>query len=93
MLGEQSTHLRRLDRAAAEGDDRVGVREDHRRPRFPLAKARLAVTLEDLGDRQLERLLDLGVEVEGDPAEALAECGGERRLPGAHEPDDRDALA
>ena len=79
-------------RAAAERDHAgLGVRERDPRPRAPRSGGTPPPALvEQLGDRLARALLDRRVEVEERAAEARRELAAERRLAGAHEPDQDD---
>ena len=75
---ERIADRRRRHRAAAE--------REHDRPLLDRAKRRLAAFLEDLGNRLAGSRLDEVVRVDA------SDRASRRRLPRAHEPDERDAL-
>jgi hypothetical protein len=92
VLAESSPDLLRLDGAAAERDDR-GALVDERLERglgFEQAEFRLAALAEHLRDRLTQRALELAVEVDEPPAEALRRLRSERGLARAHEADERE---
>ena len=60
------------------------------RVRLDLAEALLPALLEQLGDRLAGALLDRVVEVEERAVEPRRQLAAERRLAGAHEPDQDD---
>ena len=92
MLAERLPDLRRLDGAAAEGEHRRSAGVERRDGGRSLLETELdlAARLEELGDRALHRPLELAVEIDEAPAEPLGGHEAERRLPRAHEPDQRD---
>jgi hypothetical protein len=57
---------------------------------FAGAEIGLAVLVEDLGDRQVRRLLDLGVGVDEGQGETVGEPAADGGLARAHQPDEHD---
>jgi hypothetical protein len=88
---EPVQQLPRLDGTSADGDD--GRRPSAARladeTRLELAERRLAPLGEDLRDRSLGAL-DLLVDVDERPTEALRDLGTDGRLAGSHEADQHD---
>jgi hypothetical protein len=86
--------------ADALGARRAAAEREHRRHRvgerldgellLVLAERGLAALREDLRHRGVELVLDLAVEVDEGPPDALGHFRADGRLPGAHEADERD---
>jgi hypothetical protein len=94
-LSKGSADRRRLDGAPSESDHRR-VRPLQHGKRLALlvpAELALAALLEELGDRLAELLLDCAVDIDEGAAEPHGDGGPERRLPGAHEADQRQVTA
>jgi hypothetical protein len=91
-VSEDVPDRRGLDRPAAEGN--------HGRLREMKCSNRLALLLEaevvlpgllkELGDRLPQSLLELPVEIDERPAETIGDLRSKRRLPRAHEADERE---
>jgi hypothetical protein len=84
-----------LHRPTAERDH-GRIRQTQRRKRVSLflqTESRLAPLLEELGDRPAQLLLEVAVEIDERPAEALGDLRAERRLAGAHEAHERQVPA
>ena len=81
----------RLDRAPAERDDDRITSCGHvgRDARLDLPERGLAAFTEEIRDRAVAAL-DLSVDVDERPAEPPRDFGAERRLPRAHEADERE---
>src|SRR5260221_8596649 len=94
--GEQEVEGAGLgDEAAAGGDHRALVALDHRLKAAPLeaAERRLAVKGEDLAELKPAFALDLAVELDEGNAARGGETAAERRLAGAAQADEGDAVA
>jgi hypothetical protein len=90
-LPQQSPGGRGEHGAAAQRDDHRFRRGQHPRGEALLGLAKLAFpALEELRDRRARLTLDLDVEIEEAPAQAVRHRRSERRLPRPHEPDERD---
>ncbi len=85
----------RLDCASAERDHRRlrKPQRSERLPRFPEAELGLSFLPEELGDGLPQRPLELPIQVDERTTEALGDLGPERRLPRAHEADEREVGA
>src|SRR5919201_879498 len=83
--------LPRLDRTTADRHHGGLAAAAHvfDEPCLELAERRFALLLEELPDRSV-RVLDLAVDVEEPAPEPPCDLRPERRLPGAHEPDERE---
>ena len=89
---ERLPDLLRLDRAAAECQYRrpVLTQRPERHVGLERAELELPTLLEELRDRLTERPFQLAVDVDEPPAEPFGDLRAQRRLPRAHEADERD---
>ena len=87
---ELAQQAARLDRSAADGDDArlAPAANVLHEPRFELAKRGLSLSLEQFPDRAV-RVLDLAIHVVEGPSEPARDLRAHRRLPRAHETDQR----
>ena len=92
MLSQRLTDRRRLDSAAAESQHRRALPVESVESPVSLdhAKACLAFLAKEVRDRTLKGALDLAVEIDQLSTGLDRHLGADRRLPRAHEPDERD---
>jgi hypothetical protein len=91
-LAQRRPHLLRLHRAAAERDDRGRRLAEGlaRERRLGDPELHLAALREERSDRDLRTPLQQPVGVDRAPSDPRRHLLGERRLPGAHEADERE---
>ena len=90
MLAERLADLRARHRPTAQRNDLWRAVPERLERGLLLAHPELdlAPLREDLRDRLAQLALDLAVEVDESPAQALGDLQAERRLAGAHEADE-----
>ena len=89
-----SARVSSFDEGAAAGRDhpRRSLDQPGDHPALAVAEMRLAEALENLGDAEPRRRLDLAVGVDEGQAEPLRQPPPDGRLARAHQPDERDRL-
>ena len=87
-----SARVSSIDEGAAAGRDHPGRPLDQPgdHPALAVAEMGLAEPLENLGDAQARRRLDLRVGIDEGQAEPLRQPPADGRLARAHQPDERD---